>query len=116
MRTTWFIGQSSYSRDDEALLHNVVLSFYRVILKPRSCSRVMKAVGMLEAFYEEIFEFVMSKIELGLSRWDCFWYGSLVKEVDGRTTVSRGLGDCLKVQNLNAILCDSKKWEAKKKT
>ncbi|PON50770.1 START-like domain containing protein [Parasponia andersonii] len=84
-------------------------------MMPTSCSRAMKVVGMLEAFYEEIFELVMSKMELDLSKWDYnLSYGSLVKEVDGRTTVSCGLGDCLKVKNLNVILCDFEKWEAGK--
>ncbi|CAN0910158.1 Protein ENHANCED DISEASE RESISTANCE 2 [Linum grandiflorum] len=52
---------------------------------PRSCSRAMKAVGVVEATCEEIFEQVMS---MDGTRWDCtFQYGSLVEEVDGHTAV-----------------------------
>ncbi|BBH02754.1 ENHANCED DISEASE RESISTANCE 2 [Prunus dulcis] len=52
---------------------------------PRSCSRAMKAVGVVEATCEEIFELVMS---MDGTRWDCsFQYGSLVEEVDGHTAV-----------------------------
>ncbi|PON43890.1 hypothetical protein TorRG33x02_332570 [Trema orientale] len=65
----------------------------------------MKLVVMLEAFYEEIFDLVMNRIELSLSRWDCsFQYGSLVKEADGRTVISGGLGDCLKEHRLECFI------------
>ncbi|CAK7356013.1 unnamed protein product [Dovyalis caffra] len=52
---------------------------------PRSCSRAMKAVGVVEASCEEIFELIMS---MDATRWDCsFQYGSLVEEVDGHTAI-----------------------------
>ncbi|OMO93445.1 hypothetical protein COLO4_16876 [Corchorus olitorius] len=52
---------------------------------PRSCSRAMKAVGVVEANCEEIFGLVMS---MDGTRWDCsFQYGSLVEEVDGHTAI-----------------------------
>ncbi|KAK6947329.1 Protein ENHANCED DISEASE RESISTANCE 2, C-terminal [Dillenia turbinata] len=52
---------------------------------PRSCSRAMKAVGVVEATCEEIFELVMS---MDATRWDCsLQYGSLVEEVDGHTAI-----------------------------
>ncbi|KAK6934897.1 Protein ENHANCED DISEASE RESISTANCE 2, C-terminal [Dillenia turbinata] len=52
---------------------------------PRSCSRAMKAVGVVEATCEEIFELVMS---MDATRWDCsFQHGSLVEEVDGHTAI-----------------------------
>ncbi|CAN1174893.1 Protein ENHANCED DISEASE RESISTANCE 2 [Linum perenne] len=54
---------------------------------PRSCSRAMKAVGVVEATCEEIFEQVMS-MDGTRFEWDCtFQYGSLVEEVDGHTAV-----------------------------
>ncbi|KAM1024061.1 hypothetical protein ACFX13_038118 [Malus domestica] len=54
---------------------------------PRSCSRAMKAVGVVEATCEEIFELVMS-MDRTRFEWDCsFQYGSLVEEVDGHTAV-----------------------------
>ncbi|GAB2296106.1 Protein ENHANCED DISEASE RESISTANCE 2 [Dionaea muscipula] len=54
---------------------------------PRSCSRAMKAVGVIEATCEEIFELVMS-MDGTRFEWDCsFQYGSLVEEVDGHTAV-----------------------------
>ncbi|PRQ19082.1 putative protein ENHANCED DISEASE RESISTANCE 2, PH domain, START [Rosa chinensis] len=54
---------------------------------PRSCSRAMKAVGVVEATCEEIFELVMSMDQTRFE-WDCsFQYGSLVEEVDGHTAV-----------------------------
>ncbi|GAB4834810.1 Protein ENHANCED DISEASE RESISTANCE 2 [Ancistrocladus abbreviatus] len=54
---------------------------------PRSCSRAMKAVGVVEASCEEIFELVMS-MDGSRFEWDCtFQYGSLVEEVDGHTAV-----------------------------
>ncbi|KAK3037636.1 hypothetical protein RJ639_030413 [Escallonia herrerae] len=52
---------------------------------PKSCSRAMKAVGVVDATCEEIFELVMS---MDTTRWDCsFQYGSLVEEVDGHTAI-----------------------------
>nr|CCH47229.1 hypothetical protein [Lupinus angustifolius] len=54
---------------------------------PRSCSRAMKAVGVVEATCEEIFELVMS-MDGTRFEWDCsFQHGSLVEEVDGHTAV-----------------------------
>ncbi|CAI0470873.1 unnamed protein product [Linum tenue] len=54
---------------------------------PRSCSRAMKAVGVVEATCEEIFEQVMS-MDGTRFEWDCsFQYGSLVEEVDGHTAI-----------------------------
>ncbi|KAL9246981.1 hypothetical protein vseg_020457 [Gypsophila vaccaria] len=54
---------------------------------PRSCSRAMKAVGVVEASCEEIFKLVMS-MDSTRFEWDCsFQYGSLVEEVDGHTAV-----------------------------
>lgn len=57
---------------------------------PRSCSRAMKAVGVVEATCEEIFELVMN-VEVTRStrfEWDCsFQFGSVVEEVDGHTAV-----------------------------
>ncbi|XP_038695278.1 protein ENHANCED DISEASE RESISTANCE 2-like isoform X2 [Tripterygium wilfordii] len=54
---------------------------------PRSCSRAMKAVGVVEASCEEIFELVMS-MDGTRFEWDCsFQYGSLVEEVDGHTAI-----------------------------
>ncbi|XVE57330.1 hypothetical protein DITRI_Ditri04bG0082500 [Diplodiscus trichospermus] len=54
---------------------------------PRSCSRAMKAVGVVEATCEEIFGLVMS-MDGTRYEWDCsFQYGSLVEEVDGHTAI-----------------------------
>ncbi|KAL6349695.1 hypothetical protein AAG906_041102 [Vitis piasezkii] len=54
---------------------------------PRSCSRAMKAVGVVKATCEEIFELVMS-MDGTRFEWDCsFQYGSLVEEVDGHTAI-----------------------------
>ncbi|KAL8498609.1 hypothetical protein ACS0TY_021812 [Phlomoides rotata] len=54
---------------------------------PKSCSRAMKAVGVVEATCEEIFELVMS-MDVTRFEWDCsFQYGSLVEEVDGHTAI-----------------------------
>jgi hypothetical protein len=54
---------------------------------PRSCSRAMKAVGVVEATCEEIFELLMS-MDGTRYEWDCsFQFGSLVEEVDGHTAV-----------------------------
>nr|GMD98353.1 protein ENHANCED DISEASE RESISTANCE 2-like isoform X1 [Ipomoea batatas] len=47
----------------------------------------MKAVGVVEASCEEIFELVMS-MDTTRFEWDCtFQYGSLVEEVDGHTAI-----------------------------
>lgn len=54
---------------------------------PRSYSRAMKAVGVVEASCEEIFELVMS-MDGTRFEWDCsFQEGRLVEEVDGHTAV-----------------------------
>ncbi|XP_020694612.1 protein ENHANCED DISEASE RESISTANCE 2 isoform X3 [Dendrobium catenatum] len=54
---------------------------------PRSCSRAMKAVGVVEATCEAIFELVMC-MDGTRFEWDCsFQYGSLVEEVDGHTAI-----------------------------
>ncbi|XP_009605741.1 protein ENHANCED DISEASE RESISTANCE 2-like isoform X2 [Nicotiana tomentosiformis] len=54
---------------------------------PKSCSRAMKAAGVVEASCEEIFELVMS-MDATRFEWDCsFQYGSLVEEVDGHTAI-----------------------------
>ncbi|XP_024453553.1 protein ENHANCED DISEASE RESISTANCE 2 isoform X2 [Populus trichocarpa] len=54
---------------------------------PRSCSRAMKAVGVVEASCEEIFELIMS-MDATRFEWDCsFQYGSVVEEVDGHTAI-----------------------------
>ncbi|KAM7493803.1 hypothetical protein LguiB_028412 [Lonicera macranthoides] len=53
----------------------------------KSCSRAMKAVGVVEATCEEIFELVMS-MDATRFEWDCsFQDGSLVEEVDGHTAI-----------------------------
>ncbi|XP_051119777.1 protein ENHANCED DISEASE RESISTANCE 2-like isoform X3 [Andrographis paniculata] len=54
---------------------------------PKSCNRAMKAVGVVEATCEEIFQLVMSMDTTRLE-WDCsFKDGSLVEEVDGHTAI-----------------------------
>ncbi|XP_019156047.1 PREDICTED: protein ENHANCED DISEASE RESISTANCE 2-like isoform X2 [Ipomoea nil] len=54
---------------------------------PKRCRRAMKAVGIVEASCEEIFELVMS-MDTTRFEWDCtFQYGSLVEEVDGHTAI-----------------------------
>ncbi|KAH0453856.1 hypothetical protein IEQ34_018180 [Dendrobium chrysotoxum] len=54
---------------------------------PRSCSRAMKAVGVVEATCEAIFELVMC-MDGTRFEWDSsFHYGSLVEEVDGHTAI-----------------------------
>ncbi|KAK3127934.1 hypothetical protein QOZ80_7AG0580370 [Eleusine coracana subsp. coracana] len=53
----------------------------------RSCSRAMRAVGVVEATCEAIFGLVMS-MDVTRYEWDCsFRHGSLVEEVDGHTAV-----------------------------
>ncbi|CAH1428657.1 unnamed protein product [Lactuca virosa] len=48
---------------------------------PKSCSRAMKASGVVEASCEEVFEYIMS-MDGTRSEWDCnFQDGSLVEEV-----------------------------------
>ncbi|CAL5436166.1 unnamed protein product [Camellia sinensis] len=55
--------------------------------RPKSCSRAMRAVGVVEASCEEIIELVMS-MDTTRFEWDCsFQYGSLVEEVDGHTAI-----------------------------
>ncbi|CAI9772283.1 unnamed protein product [Fraxinus pennsylvanica] len=54
---------------------------------PKSYSRAMKAVGVVEATCEDIFELIMS-MDATRFEWDCsFQYGSLVEEVDGHTAI-----------------------------
>ncbi|XP_058103831.1 protein ENHANCED DISEASE RESISTANCE 2-like isoform X2 [Magnolia sinica] len=54
---------------------------------PWTCSRAMKAVGVVEASCEAIFELVMS-MDRTRFEWDCsFQQGRLVEEVDGHTAV-----------------------------
>ncbi|CAI9095146.1 OLC1v1031025C2 [Oldenlandia corymbosa var. corymbosa] len=54
---------------------------------PKSCSRAMKAVGVVDATCEETFELLMS-MDASRFEWDStFQYGSLVEEVDGHTAV-----------------------------
>ncbi|XP_078437720.1 ENHANCED DISEASE RESISTANCE 2 [Wolffia australiana] len=54
---------------------------------PRSCSRAMKAVGVVEAPCDSVFEVLMS-IDGTRFEWDCsFQDGSLVEEVDGHTAL-----------------------------
>ncbi|XP_072993927.1 protein ENHANCED DISEASE RESISTANCE 2-like [Typha latifolia] len=54
---------------------------------PRSCTRAMKAVGVVDATCEAIFGLVMS-MDGTRFEWDCsFHYGSLVEEVDGHTAI-----------------------------
>ncbi|KMZ58511.1 hypothetical protein ZOSMA_76G00670 [Zostera marina] len=54
---------------------------------PRSCSKAMKAVGVVNAKCDEIFELVMS-MDNTRFEWDCsFHYGSVVEEVDGHTAI-----------------------------
>lgn len=54
---------------------------------PNSCSRAMKAVGVVDATCEEVFELVMS-MDATRFEWDCsFQHGSLVEEVDGHTAI-----------------------------
>ncbi|KAG8094067.1 hypothetical protein GUJ93_ZPchr0012g19332 [Zizania palustris] len=53
----------------------------------RSCSRAMRAVGVVEATCESIFGLIMS-MDVTRYEWDCsFQYGSLVEEVDGHTAI-----------------------------
>ncbi|GFZ08633.1 similar to ENHANCED DISEASE RESISTANCE 2 [Actinidia rufa] len=54
---------------------------------PKSCSRAMKAVGVVEGSCEEIFELVM-RMDATRFEWDCsFQYGSIVENVDGHTAI-----------------------------
>ncbi|KAH9752921.1 hypothetical protein KPL71_014893 [Citrus sinensis] len=51
------------------------------LMQPRSCSRAMKAVGVMKASCEEIFELVMS-MDGTRYEWDCsLLYRSLVEEI-----------------------------------
>lgn len=49
-----------YVNDMVLLCLGVVLNLFGLLLQPRSCSRAMKAVGVVEGTCEEIFELVMS--------------------------------------------------------
>ncbi|KMZ74937.1 hypothetical protein ZOSMA_120G00270 [Zostera marina] len=54
---------------------------------PKSCSRAMKAVTVVDASCEEIFELIMS-MDGTRFEWDCsFQYGGIVEEVDGHTAI-----------------------------
>lgn len=54
---------------------------------PQSCSRAMKAVGVVDAPCDAIFKLVMGMDETRYE-WDCsFNHGSLVEEVDGHTAI-----------------------------
>ncbi|URD98055.1 START domain containing protein [Musa troglodytarum] len=54
---------------------------------PRSYSKAMKAVGVVDATSAAIFELIMS-MDGTRFEWDCsFQYGNLVEEVDGHTAV-----------------------------
>ncbi|XP_042022598.1 protein ENHANCED DISEASE RESISTANCE 2-like [Salvia splendens] len=60
---------------------------HEVDFLPKSCSRPMKAVGVVEATCEETFELIM-RMDATRCEWDCsFQYGSLVEEVDGHTAI-----------------------------
>ncbi|CAO2041434.1 unnamed protein product [Urochloa humidicola] len=53
----------------------------------RSCSKAMRAVGVVDATCEAIFGLVMS-MDVTRYEWDCsFRHGSLVEEVDGHTAI-----------------------------
>ncbi|ONK58899.1 uncharacterized protein A4U43_C08F870 [Asparagus officinalis] len=55
---------------------------------PHSCSKAMKAVGVVDATCEAIFELIISMDCSTRFEWDCsFEYGSLVEEVDGHTAI-----------------------------
>nr|CAB3458870.1 unnamed protein product [Digitaria exilis] len=72
----------------------------------RSCSRAMRAVGVVEATCEAIFGLMMS-MDATRYEWDCsFRQGSLVEEVDGLS----GLGICVMfgiggAMMMEAMLC-----------
>lgn len=54
---------------------------------PQSCSRAMKAVGVVDAPCDAIFKLVMGMDETRYE-WDCsFNHGSMVEEVDGHTAI-----------------------------
>lgn len=54
---------------------------------PQSCSRAMKAVGVVDAPCDAIFKLVMGMEETRYE-WDCsFNHGSMVEEVDGHTAI-----------------------------
>uniref|UniRef100_A0A0E0DVV8 START domain-containing protein n=1 Tax=Oryza meridionalis TaxID=40149 RepID=A0A0E0DVV8_9ORYZ len=60
---------------------------YLDVRMARSCSRAMRAVGVVEATCESIFGLIMS-MDVTRYEWDCsFQYGSLVEEVDGHTAI-----------------------------
>ncbi|KAJ3672581.1 hypothetical protein LUZ60_007302 [Juncus effusus] len=54
---------------------------------PRSYTRAMKAVGVVEAKCDDVFKLVMS-LDLERHEWDCsFAYGNQIEEVDGHTHI-----------------------------
>ncbi|KAG6510291.1 hypothetical protein ZIOFF_028300 [Zingiber officinale] len=66
---------------------NLYIYIYTYDMQPRRYSKAMKAVGVVEATCEAIFELVMS-MEGTRFEWDCsFHYGCLVEEVDGHTAI-----------------------------
>ncbi|KAK4364727.1 hypothetical protein RND71_016085 [Anisodus tanguticus] len=72
---------------------------------PKSCSRAMKAVGVVDTSCEEIFELVMSMDAIRFE-WDCsFQYGSLVEEF-GYISFSRKLS-CVEQLNANELVSGS---------
>ncbi|XP_059641226.1 protein ENHANCED DISEASE RESISTANCE 2 [Cornus florida] len=86
------INNQAFSRKHWRLLQcqnglRIFEELIEVDFLPKSCSRAMKAVGVVEATCEEIFELVMS-MDATRFEWDCsFQYGSLVEEVDGHTAI-----------------------------
>ncbi|URD98896.1 START domain containing protein [Musa troglodytarum] len=62
------------------------LAFFNPV-QPRRYSKTMKAVGVVDATCEAIFELVMT-MDGTRFEWDCsFQHGSLVEEVDGHTAI-----------------------------
>ncbi|KAJ8485638.1 hypothetical protein OPV22_018123 [Ensete ventricosum] len=56
-------------------------------VQPRRYSKTMKAVGVVDATCEAVFELVMT-MDSTRFEWDCsFQHGSLVEEVDGHTAI-----------------------------
>ncbi|KAK6158504.1 hypothetical protein DH2020_005818 [Rehmannia glutinosa] len=90
-RKYWRLLQCQNGAMLSYFLSNFGLRIFEELLEvdflPKSCSRAMKAVGVVEATCEEIFELVMS-MDATRCEWDCsFQYGSLVEEVDGHTAI-----------------------------
>ncbi|ONK79922.1 uncharacterized protein A4U43_C01F11850 [Asparagus officinalis] len=84
--------QASSSRHWRLVRLQNGLRFFEELLEadllPSSCSKAMKAVGVIEATSEAIFELIISMDCSTRFEWDCcFQYGSLVEEVDGHTAV-----------------------------